>query len=202
MIKVMVPYNYQEFINLVTSQVNTGQINQSRIDDAVRRILRVKFAAGLFEKPMSDRSLLSMVGSQEHRDIAREAVRKSLVLLKNGLNFEGNPMLPLSKVAPKILVVGTHADDIGLQCGGWTISWQGSSGSTTIGNGKLHNIITSTLALIFDCKYLNGLNLSIIQIIAYFYGDYLHHYWDKIKHNIFASGWHEIKHNIFSSIWH
>ena len=152
MIKVMVPYNYQEFINLVTSQVNTGQINQSRIDDAVRRILRVKFAAGLFEKPMSDRSLSSMVGSQEHRDIAREAVRKSLVLLKNGLNFEGNPMLPLSKVAPKILVVGTHADDIGLQCGGWTIGWQGSPGAITVGKYHvlfIHHLCIACMLLLY-----------------------------------------------------
>jgi beta-glucosidase-like glycosyl hydrolase len=136
---VMVPYNYQEFINLVTTQVNNGQINESRIEDAVRRILRVKFAAGLFEKPMSDRNLLTMVGSADHRAIAREAVRKSLVLLKNALDPRGSgfPMLPLNKAAPKILVAGTHADDIGLQCGGWTISWQGSSGRTTIGKSIL-----------------------------------------------------------------
>ncbi|KAH7289078.1 hypothetical protein KP509_31G056500 [Ceratopteris richardii] len=136
---VMVPMNYQGFINLMTAQVNAGQISQDRIDDAVRRILRVKFLAGLFEKPMADRSLLQMVGSEEHRNLAREAVRKSLVLLKNGKDST-NPMLPLSKNAPKILVAGAHANDIGLQCGGWTITWQGSRGNTTVGTTILEGI--------------------------------------------------------------
>lgn len=70
--------------------------------------------------------------TQEHRDLAREAVRKSLVLLKNG-KPGSQPLLPLQKNAPKILVAGTHADNLGLQCGGWTITWQGSSGQTTAG---------------------------------------------------------------------
>ena len=69
---------------------------------------------------------------KKHRDLAREAVRKSLVLLKNGKS--GNaPFLPLKKKASKILVAGSHANDIGYQCGGWTSSWQGSSGNITIG---------------------------------------------------------------------
>lgn len=68
---------------------------------------------------------------QDHRELAREAVRKSLVLLKNGKN---KPMLPLSRKAPRILVAGTHAHDVGYQCGGWTVSWQGGSGNTTSGN--------------------------------------------------------------------
>ena len=69
---------------------------------------------------------------QAHRLIAREAVRKSLVLLKNAKLGVKN-ILPLSKNASKILVVGAHANDIGLQCGGWTMGWQGSAGSTTKG---------------------------------------------------------------------
>ncbi|MCO5603686.1 hypothetical protein L7F22_057837 [Adiantum nelumboides] len=136
---VMVPFNYQDFISLVTTQVNSGLISQDRINDAVRRILRVKFAAGLFEHPMADRSLLGMVGNQDHRTLAREAVRKSLVLLKNGKD-SSNPALPLNKNAPKILVAGKHANDIGLQCGGWTISWQGSSGDVTVGTTILEGI--------------------------------------------------------------
>lgn len=69
-----------------------------------------------------------MNGSQEHRVLAREAVRKSLVLLKNG-KYVNKPLLPLPKKAPKILVAGTHADNLGYQCGGWTITWQGQSGN-------------------------------------------------------------------------
>lgn len=73
-----------------------------------------------------DQSLLTLY--QTHRDLAREAVRKSLVLLKNGKN-ETNPVLPLPKKVPKILVAGSHADNLGYQCGGWTIAWQGFSGN-------------------------------------------------------------------------
>lgn len=65
---------------------------------------------------------------QEHRELAREAVRKSLVLLKNGESAD-EPLLPLPKKAPKILVAGSHADNLGYQCGGWTITWQGLGGN-------------------------------------------------------------------------
>jgi beta-glucosidase-like glycosyl hydrolase len=71
---------------------------------------------------------------QEHRDLAREAVRKSLVLLKNGKSSYDKPVLPLSKKAPRILIAGTHADNLGYQCGGWTIEWQGLSGRITSGS--------------------------------------------------------------------
>lgn len=70
--------------------------------------------------------------SQKHRELAREAVRKSLVLLKNG-ESGGKPLIPLPKRAHKILIAGTHADNIGNQCGGWTIQWQGVSGNVTVG---------------------------------------------------------------------
>lgn len=66
--------------------------------------------------------------------MAREAVRKSLVLLKNGKSSNDKPVLPLSKKAPKILIAGTHADNLGYQCGGWTIEWQGLSGRITSGS--------------------------------------------------------------------
>lgn len=79
-----------------------------------------------------------MNGSQEHRELAREAVRKSLVLLKNG-KYANKPLLPLPKKAPKILVAGTHADNLGYQCGGWTITWQGQSGND-ITDGKFQPI--------------------------------------------------------------
>ncbi|KAL3828643.1 hypothetical protein ACJIZ3_017445 [Penstemon smallii] len=125
---IMLPENFQEFIDDLTTQVKNNIIPMSRIDDAVRRILRVKFVMGLFENPIADNSFANHLGSQEHRELAREAVRKSLVLLKNGKS-PNRPLLPLSKKAPKILVVGSHADNLGYQCGGWTIEWQGVQGN-------------------------------------------------------------------------
>ena len=112
------------FINTVKQAVQNGDIQMSRIDDAVRRILYVKFKMGLFEHPTSDPSLLKSVGSPEHRALAREAVQKSLVLLKNE-----NQVLPLAKDTPAIFIAGEGADDIGMMCGGWTISWQGAMGN-------------------------------------------------------------------------
>lgn len=128
---VMVPNDYTEFIDDLTLQVKNNIIPMSRIDDAVKRILRVKFVMGLFENPLADLSLASQLGSKEHRELAREAVRKSLVLLKNGKPGD-KPMLPLPKKAKKILVAGIHADNLGYQCGGWTIEWPGVSGNDRI----------------------------------------------------------------------
>lgn len=125
---VMVPDDYWGFIDMLTELVNEGKISQSRIDDAVRRILTIKFKLGLFEEPYADRSNAGLIGCEEHREIARDAVRKSLVLLKN----EGS-LLPLSKDLDSIIVAGSKADDIGSQCGGWTINWQGSTGNITEG---------------------------------------------------------------------
>ncbi|XP_031122675.1 uncharacterized protein LOC116025552 [Ipomoea triloba] len=122
-----------EFLDILTSLVRKNIIPMSRIDDAVRRILRVKFVMGLFDNPIADLSLKNHLGSKEHRELAREAVRKSLVLLKNG-KTANHPLLPLPKKATKILVAGIHADNIGYQCGGWTITWQGLGGNDiTIG---------------------------------------------------------------------
>ncbi|CAI8596852.1 unnamed protein product [Vicia faba] len=129
---VMVALRYKLFIEEMTSLVESGEVPMSRIDDAVERILRVKFVAGLFEYPLSDRSLLDIVGCKPHRDLAREAVRKSLVLLKNGKDIS-EPFLPLNKNAKRILVAGTHADNLGYQCGGWTKTWYGGSGRITVG---------------------------------------------------------------------
>ncbi|XP_015571900.1 beta-glucosidase BoGH3B isoform X2 [Ricinus communis] len=125
---VMVPFNYTEFSDDLIYLVKNKVIPMDRIDDAVGRILLVKFSMGLFENPLADLSLVNELGSQEHRDLAREAVRKSLVLLKNGKNGT-DPLLPLPKKASKVLVAGTHADNLGYQCGGWTIEWQGFNGN-------------------------------------------------------------------------
>ncbi|MCP4544107.1 MAG: beta-glucosidase [Chloroflexi bacterium] len=132
---IMVPYDYEAFIDGLTQAVENGDVPMERIDDAVRRILTAKFQLGLFERPFNDESLLSMVGSDEHREVACEAVRKSLVLLKNK-----DSVLPLSKETPLIFVAGGSADDVGIQCGGWTIEWQGASGDITPGTTILEAI--------------------------------------------------------------
>ena len=118
---------YTNFIKLLIESVNEGSISEKRINDAVARILKIKFEMGLFERPYSDKALLKKVGSKEHRNIAREAVKQSLVVLKN------DGVLPLSKDLGHIHVSGKNADDLGNQCGGWTITWQGDSGPITKG---------------------------------------------------------------------
>ncbi len=127
----MEPNDYQRFIALLTELVNEGRVPTTRIDDAVTRILRVKFAMRLLDKqrsPLADRTLHRNFGSRAHREVARECVRQSLVLLKNERRT-----LPLSKQVARIHVAGKNANDIGNQCGGWTIDWQGKSGNITTG---------------------------------------------------------------------
>jgi beta-glucosidase len=129
---VMVPFAYRRFITTLTGLVETGKVPLARIDDAVRRILTAKARLGLFREPYGDESLLDEIGAPAHRALARRAVRRSLVLLKN----EGQ-VLPLARDIPRIVVGGQGADDIGLQCGGWTIEWLGRSGPITIGTTLL-----------------------------------------------------------------
>ena len=134
----MVPTRYREFFRLLKELVEEGRVPMRRIDDAVLRILRVKYAMGLMEGEravFADRSLWAKFGSAEHRAVAREAVRKSLVLLKNE-----NHTLPLAKNVARIHVAGLHADNLGYQCGGWTIDWQGGSGRITEGTTILEAI--------------------------------------------------------------
>lgn len=128
---VMVTDKYRDYVRLLQELVNEGKIPMSRIDDAVTRILRVKFAMGMMDGEVSlepETRLVQSFGSEEHREVARDAVRRSLVLLKN----EGGA-LPLSKEARRIHVTGRGADDLGMQCGGWTIDWQGKRGAVTPG---------------------------------------------------------------------
>jgi beta-glucosidase len=134
---VMIPDKYVEFIQAVIESARTGAIPMARIDDAVTRILRVKYAMGLMDprrSQLADRRLHRTFGSGEHRAVARECVRASQVLLKN----QGG-VLPLQQTA-KIHVAGKHANDIGLQCGGWTITWQGAPGPVTHGTTILQGI--------------------------------------------------------------
>ncbi|MBE2198246.1 MAG: glycoside hydrolase family 3 C-terminal domain-containing protein [Anaerolinea sp.] len=144
----MVPTNYRRFIDAVLEAVENGDISEARIDEAVRNILMVKFAMGLFERPYSDPSLLPLVGSDEHRAVAREAVAKSQVLLKN----EGD-ILPLAQDLPLLLVGGEAADNIGIQSGGWTIEWQGRSGAITPGTTILQAVqatVSPETTVIYD----------------------------------------------------
>ena len=128
---VMVPDRYREFIAYLTDVVHLGAVPMSRIDDAVVRILRVKLAMGLMDPSYdyhADRALEQRFGSAEHRAVARQAVRQSMVLLRNE-----RQTLPLSSSLHRIHVAGRNADDIGNQSGGWTIDWQGKSGAVTTG---------------------------------------------------------------------
>ncbi|MBW6474128.1 MAG: glycoside hydrolase family 3 C-terminal domain-containing protein [Anaerolineaceae bacterium] len=124
----MVPVQYKRFIDTLSLAVEKGDVTEDRINDAVFRILKVKFDMGLFEHPFSDPEWLDQIGTQAHRDLAREAVARSLVLLKNEKNT-----LPIEKDSGTIFLAGDAADSIGLQCGGWTLAWQGGSNIKTTG---------------------------------------------------------------------
>jgi beta-glucosidase len=131
----MVPTDYMSFISTMKQAVEKGDISEDRINDAVGRILTVKFTLGLFEQPYPGAEFVKTVRSEEHVAIARQAVQESLVLLKN----DGNA-LPIAKDTRKIYVAGQAADDIGMMCGGWTITWQGQTGSIQLGTTILSGI--------------------------------------------------------------
>ena len=132
---VMVPSNYKEFYNTLKSLVLARKITQARIDDAVSRILTIKFQLGLFEHPYTNRSLTPLVGSAKHREVARECVRQSLVVLK-----KKDGILPLTKTGMKIHVSGKSANNLENQCGGWTLGWQNFEGKKTTGTTILQGI--------------------------------------------------------------
>ena len=140
----MVPNTYRELFNHLLDLVKEKRVPLTRIDDAVTRILRVKSAMGLLdEKPalVADRKLHSSFGSAEHRAVARECVRGSLVLLKNEKRA-----LPIAKHVSRIHVAGKSADDIGNQCGGWTVSWQGNSGTVMTGGTTILKAIEASVS--------------------------------------------------------
>ena len=131
---VMVPIDWERFIRIMHDAVADGRIPIARIDDAVRRIVRAKGWLG-FEADAGRRPPLNVVGSKDHRGLAAEAARRSAVLIKNDRG------LPLTGCT-HIVVAGQAADDMGLQCGGWTVGWQGGEGSVTPGTtflGALEN---------------------------------------------------------------
>ncbi|MEL7248090.1 MAG: glycoside hydrolase family 3 N-terminal domain-containing protein [Bacteroidota bacterium] len=165
------------FQNGLKEAVESGEVKQERIDDAVRRILRQKFRLGLFDNPFPNERLISTIGSPEHRDVARQAVRESLVLLKRE-----NKALPIAKNTSKIVVVGEHANNTGLQSGGWTVSWQGKAenypGATTILQGIQEQ---AQGEVIYDADGTGGHEDADVAIIvvgetpyAEFFGDIKH----------------------------
>lgn len=147
--------DFRTFISLLKQAVLDGQIAMSRIDDAVTRILKVKYKFGLFHHPLSSEESLSLIGSDAHRLLARQAVRESVVLLKNEASI-----LPLSSSLSHIHVIGTGADDIGFQSGGWTIEWQGQRGNITKGTTILEAIQQELSA---DTRLTFGTNEDDIQ---------------------------------------
>ncbi len=122
---VMVPFDYRRFITATTDAVAGGRIPMGRIDDAVQRVLAAKAGIGLLEP--ADGPPLSVVGAAGHRALAAEAARRSAVLLAN------DGLLPLRNASEPLYLAGAAADDVGLQCGGWSIEWQGATGRITEG---------------------------------------------------------------------
>ena len=164
----MVPEKYRELYALLMELVKENRVPMSRIDDAVVRILRVKYAMGLMNERRShlaDRSLHKSFGSAQHRMVARECVRQSLVLLKNDKR-----VLPMAKSVNRIHVAGESADNIGDQCGGWTIDWQGKSGNVTTGGTTILKSIrdsvspTTKVTYSADGSGADGATLGVVVI--------------------------------------
>ena len=144
-----------------------GKVSPARIDDAVSRILRIKYQLGLFDGDTTDPKLTAAIGSPEHREVARECVRESLVLLKNEQHA-----LPLSKTIKHLVVIGEAADDLGMQCGGWTIDWQGRKGEVTHGGTTLLAAIKGAVSAGTTVTYsADGSNLSGADAILVVVGE-------------------------------
>ena len=145
---VMTPFEYKDFISNLQVAMAKGDITEERLNDAVRRILTVKFEAGLFDRPDAKPEGLSIIGNATHRELAREAVRKSQVLLKNK-----NSILPLPVSLSKIIVAGSAADNLGRQAGGWTTEWQGIDGNFGISGTTIFEAIKNTVSKDTEIEY-------------------------------------------------
>ena len=156
--------SFKTFLTLFKEAVMEGSIPLERIDDAVKRILNIKYDMGLFDQPMADRRKINNIGTNAHREVARQCVRESMVLLKNA-----NNILPLNIENQKIAVVGKNADNLGYQCGGWTISWQGGSGNITDGTTIFQGIETTSNSVVTLSE--NGTNLSGADVIVAVIGE-------------------------------
>lgn len=146
---VMTPFEYKDFMSNMQKALANNDISKERIDDATRRILTVKFKAGLFDRPQVKPEGLSIIGNDQHRALAREAVRKSQVLLKNE-----HALLPLSRSLGKIIVAGSSADNVGRQAGGWTTEWQGIDGNNGIVGttilAAIRNTVSEDTEIVYD----------------------------------------------------
>jgi beta-glucosidase len=173
---IMMSDGYAAFVADVKTLVAAGTIPMSRIDDAVTRILRAKVVAGLFDAKVPDAAGLSTVGSYAHRRTARQAVRESMVLLKN----DGG-LLPLSKSA-HVVVAGPGANDVGVQSGGWTLGWQGVTetaampiGGTTIFAGMQAEATSPALvSYSWDASAVpSGTSVGVVVLYENPYAEYL-----------------------------
>ncbi len=180
----MAPDSWKGLYESTLKHVQAGEIPMERLDDAVRRILRVKIAYGLFEKgPPSTRPGAgdeALLGSKAHHEVARRAVRESLVLLKNN-----GGVLPL-KAGQTVLVVGDGADNIGKQAGGWTLSWQGGDfdntffpNGETILEGIRETVLPAGGTVIFDPE---GTSTADADVVIAVYGE-----------NAYAEGFGDLK---------
>ena len=182
---------WKDVYNNILKLVEEGSVSEERIDDSVRRILRVKFEAGLFEEEIGGENELALrdeVGSDEHREVAREAVRKSLVLLKNDMVGEQTALEALQD-ASNIRLCGQKAYDMGSQCGGWTISWQGLAGMTTVGTTIIDGIAEAVMPekkLSHDVKgEVAAENEAIIVVVGE--GPYAEMYGDRSEDQVVIS---------------
>lgn len=149
---IMLPFEYKRFMEDMQTAIKNGDISQERIDDAVGRILKVKFQIGLFDNINDNSESIQDIGSIEHRAIAREAVSKSMVVLKNE-----KQLLPISKFSKKTYVAGAAADNLGMQLGGWSVEWQGIDGNWTPGTTILDGI-REVVSSQVDLEYnMNGI---------------------------------------------
>ncbi len=158
---VMTPFEYKDFMSNMQKALKNNDITIERLDDATRRILTVKFKAGLFDRPQAKSEGLSIIGNDQHRKLAREAVRKSQVLLKNE-----NSVLPLSLSLEKIIVAGSSADNVGRQAGGWTTEWQGIDGNNGILGTTILEAIKNTVSKNTEIEYNEQGNFSLGNDLA------------------------------------
>jgi beta-glucosidase len=158
---VMTPFEYKDFMSNMQKALENKDITQERLDDAVRRILTVKFKVGLFDRPQAKSGGLSVIGSEQHRKLAREAVRKSQVLLRNK-----NSLLPLSMSLDKIIVAGSSADNLGRQAGGWTTEWQGIDGNNGIVGTTVLEAIKNAVSKSTEIEYDKQGNFSLGNNLA------------------------------------
>jgi beta-glucosidase len=169
---VMGAKSFVRFIDTLEKLV-PARVPETRLDDAVTRILTVKCELGLFKPAAApDAELLAKFGGAEHREVAREAVRKSLVLLKNE-----NGVLPLKTGQKRLHVAGKNADNLGNQCGGWTITWQGKSGAITTGTTILQGLReiagpTTQVTHSLDGSGAAGADASIVVVGETPYAEY------------------------------